>query len=140
MPLRDNIHGWKDCYKLSYDLFSERADLEFLCGNTSQAEAFIKLAMIHVDPIDDKVSLLLKMTMQRTSSGEYAGAISCGIRCLMLLNVSFYSPSRFHQQQLQLQQLQQQGGGGFGGTSSGVPITPASVSPADSSETHRATA
>ena len=92
VPLIDRVDPWRSFYKLCYELYSERADIEFLCGNTFLAEGYIKVAMEHAVETHDQVTLLLRMAHQRTSAGEYTGAISCGIQSLQLLHVNFFNP------------------------------------------------
>ncbi len=85
--------AWDQYYALCYDLYSERAALELLCGNPLLAEGYLRKAMQQARTVPDKVGLLQRMNHQRTSAGEYSGAIACGIQALQLLHVNFKDPS-----------------------------------------------
>jgi hypothetical protein len=120
--------AWTQCYPLSFSLYAERAAVEFLVGNTFQAEGYLKVAMEHAQNTEDKVTLLLRMAAQRTSAGEFSGAISCGIQALQLLRVNLSVPqSAVHSDSSPIESTPPAStshnlGGGGGGSSGGSAI------------------
>lgn len=89
--------SWTVCYRLCYDLHLERAQCEYLVGNTETAELLFNIIMRHAETELEKSDIYgLKMVLY-AGTGKYGEAVQIGINALASLGMKLpANPGTIH--------------------------------------------
>jgi predicted ATPase/signal transduction histidine kinase/tRNA A-37 threonylcarbamoyl transferase component Bud32 len=79
--------SWSNFYDLTFSLYQNRAQVEYLNGNFEQAEALMKLTLANAKSAVDKASISNMLLTLYTMNAQYTDAISIGTQALTLLGV-----------------------------------------------------
>lgn len=79
--------GWREHYQLTFDLYKERAEVEFSCGNFEQAADFIRQMFAKVRTNPERAEVLDLHVKLYELKGQPAEAIQLGRRALQLLDM-----------------------------------------------------
>ncbi|BAY98762.1 multi-sensor signal transduction multi-kinase [Tolypothrix tenuis PCC 7101] len=85
--LSDN--SWLTQYELTFTIYKELAEVEYLNSNFIQSHALIKEALIQVKSAPQKAELYNLLIVQHTMQADYALAIEVGKQALSLLDIDF---------------------------------------------------
>ncbi|MGE5542631.1 MAG: helix-turn-helix transcriptional regulator [Bacillota bacterium] len=79
--------SWDTCYGLSYDLYLERAQCEYMLGNLETAEQLFDTLVLRTRTELERASVHGLRTILRAGIGDCAGAIRIGVSALRRLGV-----------------------------------------------------
>ncbi|WP_407897374.1 ATP-binding protein [Scytonema sp. NUACC26] len=82
--------SWKDDYTLTYELYKECSETEYLSGNFDQAELLYAEALKHTATVLDTVGIYYIQMTQYQLQGKYAEAIAIQKTSLDLLGLSIF--------------------------------------------------
>ncbi len=80
-------NSWKNEYSLTKDLFSERAEIEYLDGNFDESERLIDYLLEHLKTDLEKAEIYNLLIVQKTMSAHFDKAIIAGRNALSLLGI-----------------------------------------------------
>ncbi|MFB2971205.1 AAA family ATPase [Aerosakkonema sp. BLCC-F183] len=83
--LTDN--SWKSQYKLTLDLHTERAEVEYLTGSFAYSTSLINLILSKARSAIEKAEIYNLLIVQHTLNGQYQEAIQAGRKALLLLGI-----------------------------------------------------
>ena len=78
---------WERCYEVSFSLCQERAELEFLNGNSEAAQLWIERALERARTAMEKAEVYNLSIVQHTLQAQYAEAIDAGRQALALMGI-----------------------------------------------------
>lgn len=87
MALLDE-NSWQQEYQLTYNLYKERASVEYLNGYFEKAETLLHQAEQQAKSILEKSTFYNKLIVQYTVQAKYRDAIQIGLKALNLLGVN----------------------------------------------------
>ncbi|MCK5877933.1 MAG: AAA family ATPase, partial [Candidatus Marithrix sp.] len=76
---------WQEHYELAFNLYLEKAEVEYLNGNFKQAESSVKLILKYAKSPIEKAEAYKILVVQYTMQGQYAKAIQTGQEALLCL-------------------------------------------------------
>jgi len=79
---------WTDHHELAFDLYKERAEVEYLNGNFDQSEAYVELILDDVKSAVKKTELYNLLIVQKVSQSKYEEAIQIGRTALHPLGIA----------------------------------------------------
>ncbi|MFH0976869.1 MAG: AAA family ATPase [Spirochaetota bacterium] len=83
--LHDN--SWSDEYNLTYSVYKELAECEYLCGNFNEAEGLFNILLEKVNDNIDRANVYNIMVVLYTNVGNLSEAIKVGIKAVQLFGV-----------------------------------------------------
>ncbi len=82
------INSWKDDYSIIFEIYKDKAELEYLNGNFDQSENDINVILENSDSAVDKAAVYKILIMQYTLRAKYKEAMVILRKALSLLGVS----------------------------------------------------
>ncbi|MFK5969029.1 MAG: AAA family ATPase [Candidatus Marithrix sp.] len=88
-----NLAGnyWQEHYELAFNLYLEKAEIEYLNGNFANSKNSIGLVLQHAKSPIEKVKAYKLLVVQYTMQGKYTKAIEVGQKALSCLNINLPS-------------------------------------------------
>ncbi len=83
-----NENSWEQHYYLSFNLYRERAEAEYLNGNFDVSQKIINKAISQVKTNVEKAELYILLVVQYTLDGKYFDSIQIGREALKLLEIN----------------------------------------------------
>ncbi|MGI6668858.1 MAG: AAA family ATPase [Acetivibrionales bacterium] len=80
--------SWKSCYQLCADLYMERAQCEYLAGDTAQAEQLFDMVIRRMETELERADVYTLMMELYAGTGEYAKAVQIGLNTLKNLGMN----------------------------------------------------
>ncbi|OUL35809.1 hypothetical protein BV372_09460 [Nostoc sp. T09] len=80
--------SWLQQYELTFALYKERSEVEYLNSNFEQSYAFIQQALFQAQSALEKAELYNLLIVQRTLQADYSVAIQAGKEALSLLDIN----------------------------------------------------
>jgi len=86
----DSLSGdtWTQHYSLTFKIYKERAEVEYLNGNFDQSEALIRLILLQAKSAIEKAEVYNILIVQYTLLTKYEEAIQAGREALALLGIN----------------------------------------------------
>ncbi|BAY06958.1 multi-sensor signal transduction multi-kinase [Calothrix sp. NIES-2098] len=81
--------SWSKQYELTFAIYKERSEVEYLNSNFQQSDLLIQAALIQAKTALEKAELYNLLIVQRTLQADYVVAIQAGKQALSLLNIHF---------------------------------------------------
>jgi len=78
---------WEEHYDLTFALYKEEAEVEYLNAHFEQSEALIQEILVHAKSPLEKVEIYRMLVVQYTMKGEYVEAVKIGREGLRCLNI-----------------------------------------------------
>ncbi|MCK5521636.1 MAG: AAA family ATPase [Thiomargarita sp.] len=78
---------WEEHYDLTFALYKEEAEVEYLNAHFEQSEALIQEILVHAKSPLEKVEIYRMLVVQYTMKGEYVEAVKIGREGLRYLNI-----------------------------------------------------
>ncbi len=78
---------WEEHYDLTFALYKEEAEVEYLNGHFEQSEALIQEILVQAKSPLEKVEIYRMLVVQYTMKGEYVEAVKIGREGLRCLNI-----------------------------------------------------
>ena len=82
-----NDNSWAENYELTFELYQERSELEYLNGNYQQSESLIKLLLSKANSSLEKADTYNLLILLYTILGKYPEAFDAGRQALQLLDI-----------------------------------------------------
>ena len=89
-----NAEDWDAHSTLTFSMYRERAEIEYLSGDFGESERLIFESISHSRSSRDKTELFQLLIMQYTLRGQYREALDAGRAALKLLNVELPGPKQ----------------------------------------------
>ena len=83
-----NRNSWQDKYRLSFNLYKELAETEYLNGNFEESDEAIDIILSHAESDLEKAAICSIRVTQYTMSANYEKAVRAGKEALQLLGIS----------------------------------------------------
>lgn len=83
--LLDN--SWTGNYRLAFQLYREKSELEYLNGNYEKSESLIRLLLNKASSVLDQADIYNSLILLYTIQGRYSQALDEGCQALELLNI-----------------------------------------------------
>ncbi len=83
--LQDN--SWIEEYQLTFELYQEKSELEYLNGNYEQSESLIRLLLAKANSFLEKADIYNSLILLYTILGKYSEALDKGRKALKLLDI-----------------------------------------------------
>ncbi|BAY22390.1 multi-sensor signal transduction multi-kinase [Calothrix sp. NIES-2100] len=80
--------SWLQQYKLTFDIYKERSEVEYLNSNFEQSYILIQKALTQAQSAVEKAALYKLLIVQHTLQADYAVAIQVGKQALSLLGIN----------------------------------------------------
>ncbi|MBU7583579.1 MAG: AAA family ATPase [Nostoc sp. TH1S01] len=81
--------SWENNYKLTFFLYQERAECEYLLGNFAQAEKLFDITLQHAKSVFDQADIYAALINLKITQGEdFNAAIDAGFRGLDILGIT----------------------------------------------------
>lgn len=89
--------SWKSCRRLSYDLYMERAQCEYMSGDAGTAEELFDAALEHAGTVFERADVCsLKMALH-AGTGNYTEAVRIGLHALGQYGIKLdFNPGKIH--------------------------------------------
>ncbi|MDZ8050201.1 MAG: protein kinase domain-containing protein [Aulosira sp. ZfuVER01] len=79
--------SWIQQYQLTFAIYKERSEVEYLNSNFEQSDALIQKALMQAQSVLEKAELYNLLIVQRTLQADYTVAIQAGKQALSLLGI-----------------------------------------------------
>ena len=99
---------WNNQYELTFSLYREKAEIEYLNGNFHECETLVKQIIPYIKSNVEKAELYNIMVVQYTLQGKYLEGINVGRDALKLLDIDLPEVDldvKFQEEYLQVKQL-----------------------------------
>ena len=77
-----NESSWQNQYELTYEIYRERAEVEFLNGNISESQEIINQTLEQTRTLEEKTDLFNLLIIQHTMNFDYERALERGAQAL----------------------------------------------------------
>ena len=88
--LNDNL--WEDYYDLSFKLYQQCAESQYLLANFDRSSQICNLLLEKATAVPEKMQVFHLQMIERTSQVDYAGSIEKGFEALRLLGIEVPNP------------------------------------------------
>lgn len=78
---------WENCYDLAFNVYRERAEVEYLNGNLDRSQAFLDFLLDRSRSPEEKIELYQMLIVRYTTIARYRDAIALGKTALNLLGL-----------------------------------------------------
>ncbi|MDM8567489.1 AAA family ATPase [Candidatus Halobeggiatoa sp. HSG11] len=82
-----NVNSWVVNYNLTFDLYKEKSEIEFLNGNFEQSEKLINFVLDKTQTVAEKATLYSMLIVQYTMLARYEEATQAGRKALNLMDI-----------------------------------------------------
>ncbi|GAM24119.1 hypothetical protein SAMD00019534_072940 [Acytostelium subglobosum LB1] len=78
---------WRDHYRTSYNIFFEKAECEFMCGNNDESEKMLEMVIENSVTVEDIGEATALKIQQYTLLSKFDACVECGLRYLDSQNI-----------------------------------------------------